>query len=116
MMINCKLKDVKLRAGLRSMLNQFSLTVVIVGDSVLVTTEEQAIYKQLKHRVSVDYENVALNKALKELAQVNGVNIVVDPRTFKTKANEAPVVSRSLRRNGADSGAIDTIRPPRAAI
>ena len=90
-MVNCKIKDVKLRAGLRTMLNQYNLTVAIVGDSVLVTTEEQAIYKQLKHRISVDIENVPLNKALKDLALANGVNIVIDPRTSKTKANEAPV-------------------------
>jgi len=90
-MINCKLKDVKLRAGLRTMLDQYNLTVAIVGDTVLVTTEEQAIYKQLKQRVGVDLDNVPLNKALKDLALSSGVNIVVDPRTNKTKASEAPV-------------------------
>lgn len=90
-MINCKLKDVKLRAGLRTMLDQYNLTVAIVGDTVLVTTEEQAICKQLKQRVGVDLDNVPLNKALKDLALSSGVNIVIDPRTNKTKASEAPV-------------------------
>lgn len=90
-MLNCKIKDVKLRAGLRTMLAQYNLTVAIVGESVLVTTEDQAIYKQLKHRISVDYDNVPLGKALKELAQANGVNVVIDPRTNKTKASDAPV-------------------------
>jgi hypothetical protein len=90
-MINCKLKDVKLRAGLRTMLNQHNLTCAVVGDSVLVTTEEQVIYKQLKQRVDVDLDNVPLNKALKDLAMRTGVNIIIDPRTNKNKANEAPV-------------------------
>ncbi len=90
-MINCKLKDVKLRTGLRTMLNQYNLTVAIVGEQVLVTTEEQAIYKQLKQRVEVDLDNVPLNRALKDLAIRSGVNIIIDPRTSKNKANEAPV-------------------------
>jgi type II secretory pathway component HofQ len=89
--VDLKLKDVKLRNGLRTMLGQFNLTFAIVGDSVLVSTEEQVMYKQLKHRISVEYDNVPLNKALKDLAQVNGINVVLDPRTLKSKAAEAPV-------------------------
>lgn len=91
LMINCKIKDVKLRAGLRTMLNQYNLTVAIVGDAVIVTTEELAIYKQLKQRVSVDVDNVPLHKALKDLSLSSGVNIIIDPRTSKNKANETPV-------------------------
>jgi hypothetical protein len=91
MTVEVKLKDVKFRNGLRSMLGQFNLTVAIVGDSVLVTTEEQAIYKQLKHRISVDYDNVPLNKAIKDLAHTKGINVVFDPRTIKNKAAESPV-------------------------
>lgn len=91
MMIEAKLKDVKLRNGLRTMLSPFNLTIAIVGDSVAVTTEEQAIYKQLKQRISVAYDNVPLNKAIKELAQNYSINVVIDPRTMKNKVAEAPV-------------------------
>ena len=91
LMVEVKLKDVKLRNGLRTMLGQFNLTFAIVGESVIVTTEEQAIYRQLKHRVSVDFDNVPLNKAIKELAQTNGINVVLDPRTMKNKTAESPV-------------------------
>src|SRR5262249_14325350 len=61
------------------------------GDTVLVSTEENIIYRQLKHRVSVDVDGTPLNKALRELSQAHGVNVVVDPRTLKTKLAEAPV-------------------------
>jgi type II secretory pathway component HofQ len=91
MMVAVKLKDVKLRNGLRTMLGQYNLTVAIVGESALVTTEEQAIYKQLKQRINVDLDNVPLSKALKDLAQSYALNIVLDPRTVKTKAADAPV-------------------------
>jgi hypothetical protein len=91
LVVEVKLKDVKLRNGLRTMLSQYNLTIAIVGDTVLVTTEEQAIYKQLKHRISVDYDNVPLNKAVKELARTYAINVVIDPRTMKNKTAEAPV-------------------------
>jgi hypothetical protein len=91
LMVDVKIKEVKLRNGLRTMLNQFNLTLAIVGDTVLVTTEEQAIYKQLKHRISVDYDSVPLHKAIKELSQNHAINVVIDPRTLKTKAAETPV-------------------------
>jgi hypothetical protein len=91
MMVNVKQKDVKLRNGLRTMLNQHNLTFAIVGDSVLVTTEEQAVYKQLKQRISVDVDNLPLNKALRDMAQHYAVNIVIDPRAMKNKGAEAPV-------------------------
>ena len=89
--VDVKLKDVKLRNGVRTMLSPFNLTIAIVGDSVLVTTEEQAIYKQLKQRVNVDFDNVPLNKALKELGFQYAINVVIDPRTLKNKAAETPV-------------------------
>lgn len=91
MMVEGSFKDTKLRNGVRNMLAVYGLTIAIVGDSVLVTTEEQAIYKQLKQRINVDYDNVPLNKALKDLAQVHGINIVIDPKTLKTKSAEAAV-------------------------
>lgn len=89
--VEFKAKDVKLRNALRNLLNQHNLSFGIVGDSLLVSTEENIIYRQLKHRISVDLDNVPLNKAMRELSQSHGVNVVVDPRTFKTKLAESPV-------------------------
>jgi hypothetical protein len=50
-----------------------------------------AVYRQLKQRIAVDYEAVPLGKALKDLSTKYGVNVVIDPRTAKTKAADNPV-------------------------
>lgn len=94
MNVDLKMKEGKLKAALRSMLSQYNLTFAIMGESLLITTEEVAIYRQLKQRVSVDYDNVPLNKALKELAAKCGVNVVFDPKVVKSKAAENPVTLR----------------------
>jgi len=89
--VESKLKDVKLRTGLRTMMGQYGLSFAVVGDSILITTEEMGVYRQLNQRVNVDCTEVPLNKALKELALNSGVNIVIDPKSIKNKAGEAAV-------------------------
>lgn len=89
--VDFKLKDTKLRTGLRTLLGQYNLTFVVIGETVLITTEEQAIYKQLKQRISVDHESVPLSKAVKDLAQSSGINVVIDPRVLKSKEADAPI-------------------------
>ncbi len=91
LMVDVKLKEVKFRNGLVTMLSQFNLTYAVVNDMVLVTSEEQAVYKLLKQRISVDYEEAPLAKALKELAKANGVNIVIDPHVIRNKAADAAI-------------------------
>jgi hypothetical protein len=41
--------------------------------------------------VSIDFDGVPLNKALKEISSKYGVNIVLDPRAVKAKTVENPV-------------------------
>lgn len=81
--VNVKLKSVKLRSGLRTMLSQYHLTCAIVGDTVLITTEDMAMYRQLKQRVSLDLDNVALGNALKDLARETATNLLVDMKVQK---------------------------------
>jgi hypothetical protein len=78
-----KLRDVKARAALRTVLTPYNLHFVIVGDTLLVTTEEMAAYRQLKQRVSLDLNGVEFATALKGLARDTGVNLVLDPRVAK---------------------------------
>jgi type II secretory pathway component GspD/PulD (secretin) len=92
--VELKMKEGKLRNALRAIAGQYNLTYAIVGDSLLVTTEELAVYKQLKQRISVDFDAVPLSKALKELSTKYGVNVVIDPRTARTKTAENPVTLR----------------------
>jgi type II secretory pathway component GspD/PulD (secretin) len=89
--VELKMKEGKLRQALRAIVGQYNLTFAIVGDSLVITTEEVAVYRQLKQRITVDYDSVPLSKAVKDLATRYGVNVVIDPRTVKTKAAENPV-------------------------
>jgi ribosomal protein L25 (general stress protein Ctc) len=81
--VKVKLQKVKLRRGLQTILNQYGLSYVIIGESVLVTTEEMAIYRQLRQRVNIDLERVQLSTALKQLARETGTNLLIDSRAQK---------------------------------
>jgi type II secretory pathway component GspD/PulD (secretin) len=91
MIVELKMKEGKLRNALRAIAGQYNLTFAIVGDALVITTEELAVYRQLKQRISVDFDAVPLSKALKELSTKYGVNVVIDPRTARTKSAENPV-------------------------
>jgi hypothetical protein len=81
--INVKLQNVKLRAALRTLLGQYSLTYAVIGDTVVITSEEMAMYRQLRQRVSVDLDRVQLVTALKQLSRETSTNLVIDPRVHK---------------------------------
>jgi hypothetical protein len=81
--VNLKLKDAKVSTALRSVLNPYNLGYAVIGDTVVVTTEDMAVYRQLKQRVSCDYDKVPLGVALKRLAKETGVSLIVDSRSAK---------------------------------
>lgn len=70
----------KLRTAVQRMLNAYNLTFVILEDSVLITTEEIALSRQMRQRVSVSYTNTPVNTALKDLARDTAINLIFDPR------------------------------------
>jgi hypothetical protein len=70
----------KLRAAIQRMLNPYNLTLVILEDSVLITTEEMGLTRQMRQRVSVNLTNVPLSTALKDLARSTALNLIIDPR------------------------------------
>lgn len=78
-----KLSNVKTRTALRSALAHFNLSYAIVGEAVCITSEDMAIVRQLRQRVSVDLNGVKLDAALKQLAKETGVNLLVDPKSAK---------------------------------
>jgi hypothetical protein len=85
--VRTKLQNVKARAALRNILNQYSLSYAVIGDSVVITSEEMAVYRQLKQRVSVDLDKVPMDKALRGLARETATNVVVDNRAQKESQN-----------------------------
>jgi hypothetical protein len=87
--VSVRLKEVKVRSALRTILAPFNLTFVVLGDTVLISNEDVASLRQLRQRVNVDLEKVELNKALKGLARETATNLVMDPRVGKEA--QAPV-------------------------
>jgi hypothetical protein len=87
--VNLKLTGVKTRTALRSVLSQYNLSYAVVGDMVLVTTEDMATHRQLKQRVSLDLDKVPAATALKQLARDTGTNVLLDARVGKEA--QAPV-------------------------
>jgi hypothetical protein len=83
MPVTARLKDVRLRAGLRTVLAQYNLGYAAVGDTIIVTTEDVAQQRLLRQSVDVDVAGQPLADELKRLARVTGVNLVIDPRQVK---------------------------------
>lgn len=72
-----------LRTTLRRFLSPYGLTYVVLEDSVLITTEEMGLFRQMRQRVSIDVKKQPLDTALKSLARRTGLNLVIDPRNAK---------------------------------
>lgn len=85
-----KVREGKIRDGLKASLASANLTYGIVGNTVFIGTEETVIHAQMRQRVSVDAEPTSLPTLLKSLAGESGANIVLDPR-IDEKANKAIV-------------------------
>jgi hypothetical protein len=84
--VSVKLNDVKARSCLRSLLAPYNLGYAIVGDTVLVTSDDMAMHRQLQQRVTLDLDKVELAVALKKLAKETASNVVLDS---KVSAKEA---------------------------
>jgi len=88
-LVNLEQSNVKLRTALRALLAPLHLTYAIIGDTVVITTEEAAVTRQLRQRVSLDLDKAHLVVALKQLARDTATNLLVDPRV--TKEAEAAI-------------------------
>jgi hypothetical protein len=83
MQINVKQQGVKGRQALRAVLNQVHLGYAIIGDSVIVTTEEMAMHRQFKQKITVDLDKVVLETALKNLAKESAIQLLIDKKVNK---------------------------------
>jgi type II secretory pathway component HofQ len=91
--VTLRAKDMKLRSALRSVTAQNGLSFGVVGDFILVSSEDAVWQRQLRQRINVDLEDVQFTKALRDLAKETATNLVVDPRQAK-KAADAKVSLR----------------------
>jgi hypothetical protein len=81
--VNVKLTGVKLRTALRAALSQYNLGYAIVGDTVLITTDDMAMHRQMRQHVNVDVEGVSMTEAVRRLARETGTNVLIDTRVNK---------------------------------
>ena len=76
-------KDMKARNVLRAIVQPYGLSYAVVGDTVVVTTEDVAMYRQMHQRISVDLSKVDFAAALKQIGRDTATNLIVDARAEK---------------------------------
>jgi hypothetical protein len=81
--VTVKLKDVKARTALRMILNSYNLSFAIIGDTVLISTDDMAMFRQMRQRVNLDVDKVEIAKAIKQLARDTATNLIIDNRAAK---------------------------------
>jgi hypothetical protein len=80
-----------IRSALHELLRGQNLALAVAGDTVFITTTERAAVRQFTQPVRVNLDGVPLKSAVRQLARMSGVNIVLDPR--QAKAAEAVVTA-----------------------
>ncbi len=85
--VSLKLSGVKVKTALRTILGGNNLGYAVIGDTVLITTEDMATVRQMRQRVSVDVERQPVERALRQLARETGTNLLLDSRVAKEAQN-----------------------------
>ncbi len=73
----------KVRNVLRTLLSPYALDYVPIGDTIVVTTEDMAMTRQLRQRISVDMDKVEFAAALKQISRETAANLILDSRVEK---------------------------------
>jgi hypothetical protein len=90
-LVSVKLSDVKAKEVLRTILDGYRLGYAILGDTVFISTEDEAQRKQLKQKVNLDLDKAVLETAVKDLGRETGVQIVFDKKASKEAAAQITV-------------------------
>ncbi|SRR6266851_7582513 len=88
-LVTIKLDKAPLRVALRRLLSQYNLGYAVIGDMVLITTEDMAIHRQMRQRVNLDLDHVPLEEAVRDLAKWTVTNLIMDGHV--TKEAKIPV-------------------------
>ncbi|MCE9566316.1 MAG: hypothetical protein K8U57_30195 [Planctomycetes bacterium] len=86
--VTVNLKQVKLKDGLKAVLDPYNLKFGLTREGLFISNEEGVTARQLRQRVSVDCDGNEFATAIKQLATDTGANVVVDPR-LADKAKKA---------------------------
>lgn len=82
-LVTIKLEKAPLRIALRRLLSQYNLGYAVIGDMVLITTEDMAIHRQMRQRINLDLDRIPLDEALRDLAKSTVTNLVLDGHVTK---------------------------------
>ncbi len=81
--VTIKQDNVKVRDVLRKIVGTYGLGYAVLGETVVISTEDMAMARQMHQRISVDVDKAALTDALKQLSRESAVNLVLDPHNEK---------------------------------
>lgn len=83
--LNIEIKNTrgKVRTALSRLLANHNLTYVVLEDCLLITTEENAVNRQMRQRLPVDVSDMTAAKAFREISRQAGINLIIDPRVNK---------------------------------
>jgi hypothetical protein len=84
--VQVDLTDVKVKTALRTILSPYSLGYGLVGDTVLIADEETVVASLLNQKIDVDFNEVELPTALKQLSHEAGVSVILDSQFDGSKA------------------------------
>ncbi len=90
-MVDISVKNVPLRDGLRSMLRQFGLAYFIVGNRLIVTSEERGWGLVFQQTVNLHLKGEPFEKVIDDLRKNHALNILIDPRLKKKNILEMPI-------------------------
>jgi type II secretory pathway component HofQ len=85
--VTLKVEKGKLRQAFQAMLSAHGLGYAVLGDQVLIAYRDEAIRRQVEQPVSMDFKEVSLAAALKQLARETGAKLVLDVRAKKEADN-----------------------------
>lgn len=102
----------KLRHVLQRFLSTFHLGYVVLENSVLITTEDMVVPRQLSQRTNVSVEKVPVQKAISDLARSYALNLVIDPRVENKEVtlNLDNVTLETAMRLLAEVGGLKSVR------
>jgi hypothetical protein len=82
-----KLERMKLGAVVRSVLRPYHLIGIIADNHLVITSPEAAPKRQLQQTVTLELNDVPLKSALRQLARLTAVNVVIDARVGSDNLN-----------------------------
>lgn len=93
---SCSLRDMPLGAALRVFLEHYGLGCAVLGDSLVIATTEKSRELVNAQTVELQFEKVALAKAVDDLAGRYGIALVLDVQAVKDAKTPITLTARDV--------------------